>query len=220
MSTAASASFIDELWRGNTKLGFSGHDDASVRYKSKTRWNSKLFPISKSTKSGQQHARCFVKCLPNSGPQQCHPVVAWCGDSLALPMWIKAWLEIWKKKLYYIHLHLKSLCLPLEKREALSMSPLLTRNQRLVSTAAHDLGCCIWHVWIESRNEQKSTRWERKSHDKNFEMIVQAKKVWEQLRRGDISRDEQKALMAKMMNIIGGKVQDVGWWICLLSCIA
>ncbi|KAL0137474.1 armadillo-type protein [Mucor lusitanicus] len=62
---------------------------------------------------------------------------------------------------------------------------------------------------IESRNEQKSTRWERKSHDKNFEMIVQAKKVWEQLRRGDISRDEQKALMAKMMNIIGGKVQDV-----------
>jgi len=41
-------------------------------------------------------------------------------------------------------------------------------------------------------------------------MIVQAKKVWEQLRRGDISRDEQKALMAKMMNIIGGKVQDVG----------
>lgn len=40
-------------------------------------------------------------------------------------------------------------------------------------------------------------------------MIVQAKKVWEQLRRGDISRDEQKALMAKMMNIIGGKVQDV-----------
>ncbi|KAK4512687.1 Mitochondrial import inner membrane translocase subunit tim8 [Mucor velutinosus] len=62
---------------------------------------------------------------------------------------------------------------------------------------------------IESRNEQKSTRWERKSHDKNFEMIVQAKKVWEQLRRGDISRDEQKALMAKMMSIIGGKVQDV-----------
>jgi hypothetical protein len=40
-------------------------------------------------------------------------------------------------------------------------------------------------------------------------MIGYAKKVWEQLRRGDISRDEQKALMAKMMGIIGGKVQDV-----------
>lgn len=46
-------------------------------------------------------------------------------------------------------------------------------------------------------------------------MIVQAKKVWEQLRRGDISRDEQKNLMAKMMNIIGGKVQDVNdWFVC------
>jgi hypothetical protein len=40
-------------------------------------------------------------------------------------------------------------------------------------------------------------------------MIGYAKKVWEQLRRGDISRDEQKALMNKIMGIIGGKVQDV-----------
>lgn len=62
---------------------------------------------------------------------------------------------------------------------------------------------------IEARNEQKSTLYARKSHDKNFEMINQAKKVWEQLRRGDISREEQKTLMAKMMNIIGGRVQDV-----------
>jgi hypothetical protein len=66
---------------------------------------------------------------------------------------------------------------------------------------------------IDSRNEQKSTRFERKSHDKSFEMMTNAKKVWEQLRRGDISRDEQKNLMAKMMNIIGGRVQDV----CLLK---
>ncbi|KAI9486076.1 MAG: armadillo-type protein [Benjaminiella poitrasii] len=62
---------------------------------------------------------------------------------------------------------------------------------------------------VESRNEQKNTRQERKSHDKNFAMITQAKKVWEQLRRGDISRDEQKSLMEKIMKIIGGKVQDV-----------
>ncbi|KAI8979604.1 armadillo-type protein [Mycotypha africana] len=61
----------------------------------------------------------------------------------------------------------------------------------------------------ESRQEQKNIRNERKSHDKNYEMITQAKKVWEQLRRGDIEREEQKALMAKMMGIIGGKVQDV-----------
>ncbi|EIE84752.1 hypothetical protein G6F46_001905 [Rhizopus delemar] len=62
---------------------------------------------------------------------------------------------------------------------------------------------------IEARNEQKSTRLERKSHDKNYEMITQAKKIWEQLRRGDIGRDEQKQLMEKIMKIIGGKVQDV-----------
>lgn len=42
-------------------------------------------------------------------------------------------------------------------------------------------------------------------------MIGYAKKVWEQLRRGDISRDEQKALMTKIMGIIGGKVQDVSF---------
>lgn len=40
-------------------------------------------------------------------------------------------------------------------------------------------------------------------------MITQAKKIWEQLRRGDIERDEQKQLMEKIMKIIGGKVQDV-----------
>lgn len=40
-------------------------------------------------------------------------------------------------------------------------------------------------------------------------MITKAKKVWEQLRRGDISRDEQKNYMAKMMAIISGRVQDV-----------
>jgi pumilio family protein 6 len=40
-------------------------------------------------------------------------------------------------------------------------------------------------------------------------MIGHAKKVWEQLRRGDISRDEQKAYMAKIMGIIGGRVQEV-----------
>ncbi|RCI03556.1 pumilio domain member 6, partial [Rhizopus stolonifer] len=61
----------------------------------------------------------------------------------------------------------------------------------------------------ESRHEQRNTRIERKSHDKNFEMITQAKKIWEQLRRGDISRDEQKQYMDKIMSIIGGKVQDV-----------
>ncbi|KAI8086247.1 armadillo-type protein [Halteromyces radiatus] len=62
---------------------------------------------------------------------------------------------------------------------------------------------------IESRKEQKNTRLERKAHDRSFDMITEAKKVWEQLRRGDIKREEQKQLMEKMMSIIQGRVQDV-----------
>lgn len=64
-------------------------------------------------------------------------------------------------------------------------------------------------VSIDARNEQKSTLYARKSQDKNFEMIANAKRTWEQLRRSDINRDEQKNLMAKMMSLIGGRVQDV-----------
>ncbi|GAA5813367.1 hypothetical protein MFLAVUS_006845 [Mucor flavus] len=62
---------------------------------------------------------------------------------------------------------------------------------------------------VDARNEQKSTLYARKSQDKNFEMIANAKRTWEQLRRSDINRDEQKNLMAKMMSLIGGRVQDV-----------
>ncbi|CAO3587481.1 unnamed protein product [Absidia cylindrospora] len=62
---------------------------------------------------------------------------------------------------------------------------------------------------IESRMEQRNTRKERKAHDRSFDMMTEAKKVWEQLRRGDIKREEQKALMEKMMTIIQGRVQDV-----------
>lgn len=63
--------------------------------------------------------------------------------------------------------------------------------------------------YLESRMEQRNTRKERKSHDRSFDMMTEAKKVWEQLRRGDIKREEQKALMEKMMTIISGRVQDV-----------
>ncbi|ORX62028.1 ARM repeat-containing protein [Hesseltinella vesiculosa] len=62
---------------------------------------------------------------------------------------------------------------------------------------------------IDSRKEQRQVKTDRKSQDKNFDMITQAKRVWEQLRRGDVKRDEQKALMEKMMTIITGRVQDI-----------
>ncbi|KAI8376486.1 armadillo-type protein [Radiomyces spectabilis] len=62
---------------------------------------------------------------------------------------------------------------------------------------------------IESRKVQKTTRLERKGHDRNFDMIVKAKRIWEQLRRGDIKREEQKKLMEDIMSVITGRVQDV-----------
>lgn len=48
-------------------------------------------------------------------------------------------------------------------------------------------------------------------------MMGNAKKVWEQLRRSDITREEQKNLMAKIMDTIGGKVQDVSYCIAKLK---
>ncbi|CAO3612676.1 unnamed protein product [Cunninghamella blakesleeana] len=62
---------------------------------------------------------------------------------------------------------------------------------------------------IDARKEQKNIKYERKAHNQGFEMITEAKKVWEQLRRGDTRREEQKQLMEKMMSIIQGRVQDV-----------
>ncbi|CAO3643831.1 unnamed protein product [Cunninghamella echinulata] len=61
----------------------------------------------------------------------------------------------------------------------------------------------------ESRKEQKNTKLERKSQTQGYEMIIEAKKVWERLRRGDTRREEQKQLMEQMMSIIQGRVQDV-----------
>ncbi|KAI9304328.1 armadillo-type protein [Cunninghamella echinulata] len=61
----------------------------------------------------------------------------------------------------------------------------------------------------ESRREQKNTKLERKSQSQGYEMIIEAKKVWERLRRGDTRREEQKQLMEQMMSIIQGRVQDV-----------
>ena len=40
-------------------------------------------------------------------------------------------------------------------------------------------------------------------------MITEAKKIWENLRRGDIERDETKELMQKIMKVITGHVQEV-----------
>ncbi|KAI8066341.1 armadillo-type protein [Gongronella butleri] len=62
---------------------------------------------------------------------------------------------------------------------------------------------------VDSRKEQKQIKQERKSNDRSYDMISQAKRVWEQLRRGDVKREQQKELMVQMMSIITGRVQDI-----------
>ncbi|KAI8141395.1 armadillo-type protein [Fennellomyces sp. T-0311] len=57
--------------------------------------------------------------------------------------------------------------------------------------------------------QQKNLKQERKGHDRHYNMIAEAKKIWENLRRGDISRDETKDLMQKIMEVITGHVQEI-----------
>lgn len=40
-------------------------------------------------------------------------------------------------------------------------------------------------------------------------MISQAKKIWEDLRRGDLDRDETKRQMTNIMSVITGHVQEI-----------
>ncbi|KAI9020779.1 armadillo-type protein [Phycomyces nitens] len=61
----------------------------------------------------------------------------------------------------------------------------------------------------EARREQRQTKMERKAHDRNFDMISEAKRIWEKLRRSDIKREEQKQLMEEIMAVITGRVQEV-----------
>jgi pumilio family protein 6 len=52
-------------------------------------------------------------------------------------------------------------------------------------------------------------RQERKSNKPGYEVLTEAKKVWEKLRRGDIKRDEKQKLMKEIMEMIEGRVGDV-----------
>ena len=63
----------------------------------------------------------------------------------------------------------------------------------------------------EAHQNQKVLRQERKSNKAGFEVITDAKKVWEKLRRGDIKRDEKQKLMKEIMELIEGRVGDVSF---------
>lgn len=65
----------------------------------------------------------------------------------------------------------------------------------------------------EAHQNQKVLRQERKSNKAGYEVIIEAKKIWEKLRRGDIKRDEKQKLMKEIMVLIEGRVGDVSGWL-------
>ncbi|ORY98669.1 armadillo-type protein [Syncephalastrum racemosum] len=61
----------------------------------------------------------------------------------------------------------------------------------------------------ESHRDQRVLRQERKSQGRHAAMISQAKKIWEDLRRGDLDREETRKQMANIMSVITGHVQEI-----------
>ena len=60
-----------------------------------------------------------------------------------------------------------------------------------------------------SHQQQKVLKLERKAQDPKFDMMTKTKKIWETLRRGDISKEETKDLMSQIMALIAGHVKEV-----------
>ncbi|KAJ3255139.1 hypothetical protein HK103_006602 [Boothiomyces macroporosus] len=60
-----------------------------------------------------------------------------------------------------------------------------------------------------ARLEQKQKALERKMAKPNSEMIMEAKKIWEQLRQKRLTKPERKELMDQMMKLVSGKALDI-----------
>lgn len=69
----------------------------------------------------------------------------------------------------------------------------------------------IWFIFLDSHKQQHTAKHDRKSQNRHSDMITEAKKIWETLRRGDISREETKQLMDQIMGVIKGHVQEVSY---------
>jgi hypothetical protein len=65
----------------------------------------------------------------------------------------------------------------------------------------------------EKRREQKEIKLQRKQSKPNFELIQQAKKLWEVLRekpeKGAEAAEKRKQQTAEMMSLVQGKIMDV-----------
>ncbi|KAJ3359363.1 hypothetical protein HDU91_004954 [Kappamyces sp. JEL0680] len=60
-----------------------------------------------------------------------------------------------------------------------------------------------------SRKEQKQKALERKLQKPHSDIILEAKKIWEELRQKRLTKPERKKLMDQMMEIVTGKALDI-----------
>jgi len=60
-----------------------------------------------------------------------------------------------------------------------------------------------------NRQAQKQLKNERKAQNPSYEIITEAKEIWETLRLKRNTKDERKQLMERLMNIIRGRVQEI-----------
>ena len=60
-----------------------------------------------------------------------------------------------------------------------------------------------------NRQAQKQLKNERKAQNPSYEIISEAKEIWETLRLKRNTKEERRELMDRLMKIIRGKVQEV-----------
>lgn len=61
----------------------------------------------------------------------------------------------------------------------------------------------------EAHAAQKKAAAERKAAKPNADILIRGKKVWEQIRRKDIKKDEKKKLIAELCDLMRGKVKEL-----------
>ena len=70
-----------------------------------------------------------------------------------------------------------------------------------------------------NRQAQKQLKNERKAQNPSYEIIREAKEIWETLRLKRNTKDERKQLMERLMKIIRGRVQEVSFNLLSLKII-
>lgn len=93
-----------------------------------------------------------------------------------------------------------------DKNSKKAKNGILNDKRDFHALKVQDLTCTS----TDSHKHQNASKQDRKSQNRHSDMITEAKKIWETLRRGDISREETKQLMDQIMGVIKGHVQEVG----------